>query len=337
MGGGAQAAEVAEQPVVCAGMASAAAISAGPAALQALCAIARFHQIAADPATLAHQLGLQPSEAVTAGDLLRAAKLSGPEREAISHHARPTGTDTAACACRRCATHDGGTDIVVILAQCDGQAGAVPGSRGRRAQPPDDRAHRSLRRAVDRRADPDRQPRQPGRRARPIRFLLVHPRPGQVPQAARRGAADLLHAAAVLAGQPAVLSGGDGQGAGAPGPHDPRRAGHGPDRGGHLRERPHGAALLRVQPHHQPHRRGAGGAPVPPPRAAAAGLFPGPARWRLGRPRARAGEHPQLPDRQRPHRAAGRGVLGRLHRRHAVLQRAAHLDRAGQPAAVLLP
>lgn len=42
--------------------------------LAALCAIACFHQVAADAATLAHQLGLQPSEAVSANDLLRAAR-----------------------------------------------------------------------------------------------------------------------------------------------------------------------------------------------------------------------------------------------------------------------
>src|SRR4051794_3646516 len=45
--------------------------------LHALCAIARFHQIAADPATLAHQLGLLPSEPITTADLLRAAKHLG--------------------------------------------------------------------------------------------------------------------------------------------------------------------------------------------------------------------------------------------------------------------
>jgi subfamily B ATP-binding cassette protein HlyB/CyaB len=43
------------------------------APLQALCAIARFHQVASDPATSAHQLGLQPGEAVGTHDLLRAA------------------------------------------------------------------------------------------------------------------------------------------------------------------------------------------------------------------------------------------------------------------------
>jgi hypothetical protein len=49
----------------------------GIASLAALCTIARFHQIAADPATLAHQLGLAPSDALTATDLLRAAKHLG--------------------------------------------------------------------------------------------------------------------------------------------------------------------------------------------------------------------------------------------------------------------
>lgn len=46
-------------------------------ALAALCVIARLHQIAADPATLAHQLGLRPSEAVSTSDLLQAAKHLG--------------------------------------------------------------------------------------------------------------------------------------------------------------------------------------------------------------------------------------------------------------------
>ena len=41
--------------------------------LTALALIARFHQIAADPATLAHQLGLQPSHNVSIEDLLRGA------------------------------------------------------------------------------------------------------------------------------------------------------------------------------------------------------------------------------------------------------------------------
>jgi multidrug resistance efflux pump len=35
------------------------------APLAALCAIARFHQVAADPATLAHQLGLSANQPLT--------------------------------------------------------------------------------------------------------------------------------------------------------------------------------------------------------------------------------------------------------------------------------
>jgi subfamily B ATP-binding cassette protein HlyB/CyaB len=45
--------------------------------LAVLCAIARFHQVAADPATLAHQLGLSASDSITRDDLLRAAKHLG--------------------------------------------------------------------------------------------------------------------------------------------------------------------------------------------------------------------------------------------------------------------
>jgi subfamily B ATP-binding cassette protein HlyB/CyaB len=45
-----------------------------PASLKALCAIAAFHQIAAEPAKLAHQLGLTPSEPIGKSDILLAAK-----------------------------------------------------------------------------------------------------------------------------------------------------------------------------------------------------------------------------------------------------------------------
>ncbi len=43
----------------------------------ALCTLARYHQIAADPATLAHQMGLAASEPATSQDILRAAKHIG--------------------------------------------------------------------------------------------------------------------------------------------------------------------------------------------------------------------------------------------------------------------
>ena len=64
MGGANADAPVTEIPAPCAGMI-------------ALCRIARFHQIAADPHTLAHQLGLTASAAVCTDDLLRAAQHLG--------------------------------------------------------------------------------------------------------------------------------------------------------------------------------------------------------------------------------------------------------------------
>lgn len=81
--------------------------------------MARFHQIAADPATLAHQLGLSSSDPLTTDDLLRAAQHLGlkaklsrstPERLAL--------TPLPALALMR--TQDDSLHLV-ILAQCDGQ------------------------------------------------------------------------------------------------------------------------------------------------------------------------------------------------------------------------
>jgi subfamily B ATP-binding cassette protein HlyB/CyaB len=45
--------------------------------LSAICAIARFHQVAGDPFTLAHQLGIAATDKLTADDLLRAAQHLG--------------------------------------------------------------------------------------------------------------------------------------------------------------------------------------------------------------------------------------------------------------------
>jgi ATP-binding cassette, subfamily B, bacterial HlyB/CyaB len=89
------------------------------ASLQALCAIARFHQVAADPATLAHQLGLLPSEVITTSDLLRAATHLGLKAKlSTTTAARLPLTPLPALAFMQDA---GGQTRVVILAQCDGQ------------------------------------------------------------------------------------------------------------------------------------------------------------------------------------------------------------------------
>jgi ATP-binding cassette, subfamily B, bacterial HlyB/CyaB len=87
--------------------------------LQALCAVARVHQIAADPVALAHELALPESHAPTRDDLVRAARHIGlkarPSR--TSAHRLPLTPLPALAAMRRSA---GDVDYV-ILAQCDGQ------------------------------------------------------------------------------------------------------------------------------------------------------------------------------------------------------------------------
>jgi len=95
---------------------------AGPdvnAALAALCAIARYHQVAADPATLAHQLGLSTSEAPATDDLLRAAKHLGLKAKLVRTSVeRLALTPLPALALMR--TPDAQLRVV-ILAQSDGQ------------------------------------------------------------------------------------------------------------------------------------------------------------------------------------------------------------------------
>jgi ATP-binding cassette, subfamily B, bacterial HlyB/CyaB len=101
-------------------------------ALMALCAVARFHQIAADPANLAHQLGLAASAYVSAQDLLRAAKHLGLKAKLSQTTAdRLALTPLPALAQVR---NTDGAIRTVILAQTDGQRvllqdPSVPGSR----------------------------------------------------------------------------------------------------------------------------------------------------------------------------------------------------------------
>ena len=87
-------------------------------ALAALCVIARFHQIAADPATLAHQLGLQPSQAASTDDLLLAAKHLGLKTKLsrTSIERLPLASLPALALLRA----EDGTVRTVVLAQCDG-------------------------------------------------------------------------------------------------------------------------------------------------------------------------------------------------------------------------
>jgi ATP-binding cassette, subfamily B, bacterial HlyB/CyaB len=109
---------------------AAAAPDAG--SLAALCMIARFHQVAADPATLAHQLGIAPGGVLGKDDLLRAAKHLGLKAKlskttAERLHLTPL---PALALMRPAAPADGDAGNAqagapsfrtVILAQCDGQ------------------------------------------------------------------------------------------------------------------------------------------------------------------------------------------------------------------------
>ena len=87
--------------------------------LTALCAIARYHQIAADPATLAHQLSISANDKLTKDDLLRAAKHLGLKAKLSKTKAeRLALTPLPALAFMR---NDQNALKVVILAKCDGQ------------------------------------------------------------------------------------------------------------------------------------------------------------------------------------------------------------------------
>lgn len=87
--------------------------------MAALCAIARLHQVAADPATLAHQLGLSGNEPFQLDDLLQAAQHLGLKaKRSKTSIERLALTPLPALALMRT---DDGSLRVVILAQCDGQ------------------------------------------------------------------------------------------------------------------------------------------------------------------------------------------------------------------------
>ena len=87
--------------------------------LLALCTIARLHHIAADPATLAHQLGYSPSDAIGTTELLHAAKHLGLKAKLSRSTAErlPLSPLPALAFLRS----PDGSQRVVILAQCDGQ------------------------------------------------------------------------------------------------------------------------------------------------------------------------------------------------------------------------
>ena len=101
--------------------------------LTALCAIARFHQVAADPATLAHQLGLSSSDLVSTDELLRAAKHLGLKAKLVTTGAeRLALTPLPALALMRGAE---GSAQPVILVQCDASRVLIQGAQGTGERP----------------------------------------------------------------------------------------------------------------------------------------------------------------------------------------------------------
>lgn len=96
--------------------------NSGHAALAALCGVARFHQIAADPATLAHQLGWSASDTVGQAQLLLAAKHVGLKAKAV--RSTPERLKLIPLPALAWVQPESGADAApqcVILAQTDGQ------------------------------------------------------------------------------------------------------------------------------------------------------------------------------------------------------------------------
>ena len=97
----------------------------------ALCAVARFHQIAADPAALAHHLGLSASAEPDVDDLLRAARHLGLKAKRVHCSVdRLARTPLPALALMRAGDDHGaaGPPRMTVLAQCDGQRVLLSGS-----------------------------------------------------------------------------------------------------------------------------------------------------------------------------------------------------------------
>ena len=108
--------------------------SPSAATLATLCALARFHQIACDPATLAHQLVIASTDTVTTSDLLRGAQHLGLKAKLSRSSVDRLGlVPLPALAVMHT---DDGSLRVVILAQSDGKRAlfqdvsksAVPGA-----------------------------------------------------------------------------------------------------------------------------------------------------------------------------------------------------------------
>ncbi len=100
-------------------------------ALGALCAVARLHQIAADPEAMRHQLGLAPSERLDINDLLRAAQLLGLKAKRVRTRVdRVVLTPLPALALMQADAASDASELTVdVLAQCDGRRVLLMGTQ----------------------------------------------------------------------------------------------------------------------------------------------------------------------------------------------------------------
>jgi len=93
--------------------------TAGRSCLDALCLIARLHQIASDPAHLSHQLGWAPSRVVGVPDLVLAARTIGLKAKATASSLERLPLVPLPALAR--VKSDSEAPVFVVLAQCDGQ------------------------------------------------------------------------------------------------------------------------------------------------------------------------------------------------------------------------
>ncbi|MDZ4124584.1 MAG: type I secretion system permease/ATPase [Hydrogenophaga sp.] len=114
----------------------------------ALCMVARLHHVAADPATLAHQLGLSPSHPLALEDLLRAARQLGLKAKVVRTTVeRLSLTPLPALAVLRPPEPELGAEAagppaplnLTVLAQCDGQRVLLQTPAGSESSPADTR------------------------------------------------------------------------------------------------------------------------------------------------------------------------------------------------------
>ena len=250
--------------------------------LEALVTLLHFQGVAADRGQIRHRLG---TNKIGARRCSGAPRISDSRREP----AGPTGRGSPRRRCRRSPVLRDGRFMVLAKAAEDKVLVQSP-----QASRPALMTRDELLDGLGRRPDPDDPPGRIVRHRPPFRHHLVSRRDPQISPSPERGAGRFILPAAVCAGLAAVLPGGDRQGAGAPLPEHARRAGDRPGGDLDVRDRSGNSADLSVRAHHQPHRRRARRAPVPPSAGVADGLFPGAARRRFRGAGARAGEHPQF-------------------------------------------